>query len=199
MNPVQVPQRRPRRCSQCRMEKCCKTHPMCPVNLMNDCLAFMEKYCKAHPLCPVNLMNKDLARRKLLNKLTAAVPDSVGVYLIDRIIRRYISINLDNPKVNCPDSLITRYIDHRILYGRARDILRRLKTTGITVTKTDTPCDPEECGICLEANCTVTTNCNHNYCVDCINGIVLLHRLRVNCAYCRCKITELKTHHGSVI
>ena len=178
MNPVQVPlrrpQRRPQRCSQCRMERCSKNHPGCPIYLMNE----------------------DLARQKPLYMLTGVVPedrDPTGINWRTRHIQQYISINLDNPKLNCPGSLIARYIDRRNLPGEPRVTKDVLNDMGITVTKTDTPCDPEECGICLETNCTVTTNCNHNYCVGCINGIVL-HRLPVNCAYCRCKITELKTH-----
>jgi len=51
-----------------------------------------------------------------------------------------------------------------------------------------------ECPICLEdkhANEIITTNCGHNYCIQCINAYFESKKKPYSCAYCRTKIDKV--------
>jgi len=148
----------------------------------------MERCNKSSPACPVNIritvrMTKEFRRNPVARN------SIITTFGID-----------PNNEPNWWIRIRKAQNSHeRQLQIAARlEIAARLAKINITISKTDTPCDPEECGICLETNCTVTTNCNHNYCVGCIKSM-LLKTNRFDCAYCRCNITTLKTADNSFI
>ena len=142
----------------------------------------MERCNKGRPACPVNI------------RITVRMTEEFRRNPVDRnsIITTFGIDPLNEPK------WWIRIRKAQNSHTRQLQIATRLAKINITISKTDTPCDPEECGICLETNCTITTNCNHNYCVGCIKSM-LLKTNRFDCAYCRCNITTLKTAHDSCI
>ena len=49
----------------------------------------------------------------------------------------------------------------------------------------------EKCPICLDKNCILITNCNHQYCYNCLD-LLNKKNIELKCVYCRNKIDEIK-------
>jgi hypothetical protein len=75
-----------------------------------------------------------------------------------------------------------------------------IKKISVTIDCTDEVIleESDECGICYENKCTITTNCGHKYCRGCIQSHLktMIHR-NPCCAFCRLTVTQLNVVDAS--
>ena len=205
-------ERAPRKCSQCRQERCNKSKATCPVNvargyspnqvlpLAGICDLCCREGCNTlNPECPV----------KMLIDHHTSVANSLSNH-ISNVGNIYSQINV-NP--NLYDhienmSLRQRYLTD--LTDKIRDIYIAVVVNNITrlinmqQTLTQSAIPPkkvefdvlqgykmctEECGVCYDKPCNVTFNCNHQLCVECFKGNVTVTKSKnskiLTCPFCR--------------
>ena len=97
-------------------------------------------------------------------------------------------VRFDLPSHRNMDHYITRFNEIRnIVYNGPRDATQSI-SVAIDVINGE---PEEECGICYESSCNVTTNCGHKYCQDCFQKHFRNLR-KPCCAFCRSKVTLVK-------
>ena len=205
-------QRAPRKCSQCRQERCNKSKATCPVNvargnspnqvlpLAGTCDLCRRVGCNGvNPGCPVKMLIDQ--HTSIANLFSNRVSIVGGIYS-----QINVNPNLYDHIENM--SLRQRYLTD--LTDKIRDIYMRLVVNNITrlinrqQTLTQSAISPkkivfdvlpgykmctEECGVCYDKQCNVTFNCNHQLCVECFKGNVTVTKSKnskiLTCPFCR--------------
>ncbi len=82
-----------------------------------------------------------------------------------------------------PEKYSAKIVNHRIISYK---IIHKLNINEEHVKSLE-EMEDKMCLICLENKITLQTNCNHNYCTNCITEH---YKINHNCPYCRSKIQE---------
>ena len=146
-----MPQRRPRRCSQCKRIRCHKGLATCILN-----------------------RNIDIDRM------------SRGLPPVFESNRRHVLVTYS---VDHDDDAST--MDPPVGVKLGSDYIKE-----ISIVMDGTPSEPEQCGICYDNRCTITSNCGHQYCRVCIQRqfVAIQHKSKgMDCAFCRAGVTQLNT------
>ena len=213
-------ERAPRKCSQCRQERCNKSKATCPVNVARGNsptqLLPLAGICDLCRRVGCNTLNPECPVKMLIDHHTSVANSMSNP--ISNVGSIYSQINV-NPNlydhignVNLRQQYLTDLTD------KIRDIYLRLVVNNITrlinmqqtLTQSAIPkkniavevlreykmCT-EECGICYDKPCNVTFNCNHQSCVGCFKGHFNATKTKnfplLKCPFCRCTIESVQS------
>jgi len=193
-----VTQRSPRKCSQCRQEKCNKNSVNCPVNIARGYTP--KQLLRVAGTC-------DLCRRVGCNAecpLKNLVDHHTGIASRLQRYGTYPPININPNSFDHIENTVLRakYLEDFIwkinnIYTSANvNLLNAIagapsipkKNIAVEVLREYKMCT-EECGICYDKPCNVTFNCNHQSCVGCFKGHFNATKSKnfplLKCPFCR--------------
>ena len=100
--------------------------------------------------------------------------------ILDRIVERRENNTLDIDRL-------------RNILNEFRDLIEErndVKISKVIIKTKDEILEKGDCQICFEEKCNMESNCNHNYCENCIKKWIM-ERYKTNCPFCRQEIKEL--------
>jgi hypothetical protein len=201
-------QRAPRKCSQCRQERCNKSKATCPVNVARG-----NSPTQLLPLAGIC----DLCRRVGCNAecpLKNLVDHHTGIASrLQRPIWTYPPININPNSFDHIENIVLRekYLEEfiwkinqiytsanvNLFYAIARaPSIPKKNIIAFEVLREYKMCT-EECGVCYDKQCNVTFNCNHQSCVGCFKGHFNATKTKnfplLKCPFCRCTIESVQS------
>ena len=217
-------QRAPRKCSQCRQERCNKSKATCPVNVargysLNQVLPLVGicDLCRrvgcngVNPGCPVKMLIDQ--HTSIANLFSNRVSIVGGIYSQINVNPNLFD-HIENPILkekylkDLNYKILQLYIQnnhnlyHAILANNMLAPSIPKKNIAVEVLREYKMCT-EECGICYDKQCNVTFNCNHQLCVECFKGNVTATKSKnskiLTCPFCRSttetvQASDKKTH-----
>jgi len=155
----------------------------------------IDMYQYPRYIIPANNQVERDAMAQRLSTICSHIVISINMITNNDIVRsNRIFLNIMN-LLNMPTHLIIRIRDRlfRIVQHR-EDLIQPPVELNIKTTLMP-PIEDSECSICYDVKEQVVLNCNHSFCVDCIDSIAKARKKSfICCALCREEVTEFKVH-----
>jgi hypothetical protein len=211
-------ERAPRKCSQCRQERCNKSKATCPVNVARTGYTLRQLLPVAGTceLCRREGCFTECPIKMLIDHHTSVANSMINP--ITMVGRVYYQININPNLFDHIENITLRQQYLTRLKETIRDIymlpvvnnITRLINSPMVLKQSVIPqkkvvfdvlqgykmCS-EECGICYDKTCNVTFNCAHQSCVDCFKGHVTSIAAKnfpiLKCPFCRSTIDSVQS------
>jgi hypothetical protein len=204
-----VTQRSPRKCSQCRQEKCNKNSVNCPVNIARGytpkqllrvagtCDLCRRVGCNTE--CPLkNLVDHHTGIASRLQRYGTYPPININPNSFDHIENTVLRAKyledfiwkINNIYTSANVNLLNAILANNMLapsIPKKKIVVQVLKEYKMS---------SEECGICYDKTCKVTFNCNHQTCLGCFKGHYTATKSKnssiLQCPFCRGTIESVQ-------